>query len=153
TGLLLGGERVDRELIDRIRAVFPQTRLWNVYGPTETTANACAALLDTRQRAVPIGAPIWNDSCYVLDDRLEPVPVSVAGELCTGGEGGARGSGGGGGLPAERSLPDPFSGRAGARMSRTGDLARWLPSGQVEFVGRRDHQVKIRGLRIEPAEA
>ncbi|MEU9132187.1 amino acid adenylation domain-containing protein [Kitasatospora sp. NPDC048540] len=149
---LLGGERVDRELVNRIRRVFPDTEVWNVYGPTETTANASTARVDRTTGATPIGGPVWNCTYYVLDERMEPVPVGVTGELHIGGTPVARGYTGRGDLTAERFVPDPFGERPGGRLYRTGDLVRRLPGGAVEFVGRRDHQVKIRGMRIEPGE-
>jgi acyl carrier protein len=101
---------------------------------------------------IPIGTPIANDEIYVLDQRLEPVPVGVAGELCIGGAGLAQGYWNQPEQTADRFIPHPFSKEPGARLYRTGDLARFLPDGNIEFMGRIDHQVKIRGFRVEPAE-
>jgi amino acid adenylation domain-containing protein len=149
--LLLGGERLDEGLLERTFAALPGIRLWNLYGPTEVTANATAALL-VPEGPVSLGAPLPHARVYLLDERLQPVPAGAAGEICVGGEGVARGYRGAPGLTAERFLPDAFAGTAGARLYRTGDLARHLPGGELEFLGRRDHQVKIRGFRVELGE-
>jgi amino acid adenylation domain-containing protein/non-ribosomal peptide synthase protein (TIGR01720 family) len=151
--VLLGGEPLPAELVRATREACPRARIWNLYGPTEATANATAARLDPGGW-VSIGRAVDNAQAYVLDADLGPVPVGVPGELYLGGDGLARGYLGRPELTAERFVPDPFGGapRGGARLYRTGDRARWLAGGEVEFLGRVDQQVKVRGFRIEPGE-
>ncbi len=149
--VLLGGEALSAELVERTRALFPGAAVWNHYGPTEATVNTTVARVDGAER-VGIGRPIANVRVYLLDRRGEPVPVGVAGELYVGGAGVARGYLGRPALTAGSFLPDPFAGEAGARMYRSGDRARWLASGELDYVGRTDDQVKVRGFRIEPGE-
>jgi amino acid adenylation domain-containing protein len=148
--LMLGGESIPDELLRRTRAVFPALRIWNLYGPTETTANAAAARLSGDR--VVIGRPAAGARLYVLDRHLQPVPTGVAGELCVGGAGVARGYLGRPGLTAERFIPDPFGAVSGARLYRTGDQVRWRSDGELEYLGRLDDQVKLRGHRIELGE-
>jgi amino acid adenylation domain-containing protein len=153
--LILGGERLGWELVDSVRSLSP-CRILNHYGPTETTVGSCTMLVGHdpgpyAPATVPIGAPIANTRCYVLDDRLRPVPLGLEGRLFIGGAGVARGYIGPSDLSAERFIADPFAGGA-ARMYDTGDLACRLPDGTLEFRGRADDQVKVRGFRVEPSE-
>jgi amino acid adenylation domain-containing protein len=144
--LLTGGDRLRR----RPAAGLP-FEVINHYGPTEGTVVATAGLVTPDGERPPgIGSAIANTRVYLLDRRLQPVPVGVPGELCLAGEGLARGYRRRPGLTAERFVPDPLG--DGRRLYRTGDLARRLPSGEIEFLGRFDHQVKIRGVRIETGE-
>ncbi|MCT9930235.1 amino acid adenylation domain-containing protein [Planotetraspora sp. A-T 1434] len=144
---LTGGEALPLPLARELRA--RTGRLWNVYGPTETTIWSTIWEVPEEPAHVSIGRPIANTEIRVLDERLQPVPAGLPGELHIGGGGLARGYRGRPELTAERFVRDPES---GARLYRTGDRARWLPDGTVEFLGRMDDQVKIRGHRIEPGE-
>ena len=144
--VLLGGEPCPAPLAARWG---DGRRLWNDYGPTESTV---FVTVDERQvgQKLTIGRPIANVEAYLLDRDLRPVPLGVPGEVCLGGAGLARGYLGLPDLTAERFVPHPFA--EASRLYRTGDLARRLPSGQLDYLGRIDHQVKIRGFRIEPGE-
>jgi amino acid adenylation domain-containing protein len=153
--LLTGGDVLPVAHARRVLAELPETRLINGYGPTENTCfTSCytvraAAELDP---SVPVGRPIAHTWVAVLDRYQMPVPPGVAGELCTGGDGLARGYLDHPDLTAERFLPDPEGREAGGRLYRTGDLVRWRRSGDLEFLGRIDAQVKVRGFRVEPGE-
>ena len=137
---------------DIVRRWAKGRRFLNAYGPTETTVCATIAEVVDDSRRPPIGTPIANAQVYVLDRGQQPVPVGVIGEIYVGGAGVARGYMNRAELTAERFIPDDFSREPGARLYKTGDLARYLSDGNIEYVGRLDHQVKIRGYRIELAE-
>jgi amino acid adenylation domain-containing protein len=147
---LCGGEAMPAGLADEL--LGRGVELWNMYGPTETTIWSTVSRVAERGATPTIGRPIANTSLYILDSRLEPVPVGVVGELHIGGDGLARGYRGRPDLTAERFIVHPFDGATGARVYRTGDLARYRPNGDVDFLGRVDHQVKVRGYRIELGE-
>jgi amino acid adenylation domain-containing protein len=151
TTLFVGGEPLSRDLVERSLAVLPDLRIWNLYGPTEATANASAGRVGS-EGEVTIGRPVANTRIYIVDAHMRRVPVGVPGELCIGGLGVARGYLGRPDQTAERFVPDPFSREPGARMYRSGDLARYLTDGSIEYLGRTDDQVKLRGYRIEPGE-
>jgi amino acid adenylation domain-containing protein len=149
--LFFGGEPLSKELVARSWSALPHLQIWNIYGPTEATANASAARIFSGDE-VTIGRPIANAQIYILNSFLHPVPIGVQGELYIGGAGVARGYLNRPELTAEKFIPDPFSAVSGARMYKTGDLARYRPDGNIEFLGRADHQAKIRGFRIELGE-
>jgi amino acid adenylation domain-containing protein len=148
--ILCGGEALPRELAD---ALLPRcVALWNLYGPTETTVWSTVYRVEVGSGAIPIGRPIANTRLYILDPAMQPVPVGVAGELHIAGVQVARGYLNRPDLTAERFVPDPYSDDPAARMYKTGDLARYLPDGNIEYLGRLDNQVKLRGFRIELGE-
>ncbi len=153
--LITGGEVLSPVHAARVRERFPRIRLINAYGPTEnttlTTTHQLSAPL-APGRSAPIGRPIANTTVYVLDPLLQPVPVGIPGELFTGGDGLATGYLRRPDLDAERFLPNPLGDRPDDRLYRTGDLVRWLPDGTLEFLGRVDRQIKLRGFRLELGE-
>jgi amino acid adenylation domain-containing protein len=150
--VLCSGEALPGSLVRRFHAQLPTVELHNLYGPTEAAVDVSAWHCVTAPDNTPIGKPIANTTLYVLDSQGQPVPQGVAGELFIGGVQVARGYLNRIELTAERFLDDPFSTRPGARLYRTGDLARHLADGNIEYLGRNDDQVKLRGLRIELGE-
>ncbi|HET7228484.1 MAG TPA: amino acid adenylation domain-containing protein [Longimicrobium sp.] len=149
--LLIGAEAFPPDLAARLHAALPG-RLVNLYGPTEATVWSTTHEVGEPGTAVPIGRPIANTRVYVLSPALHAQPVGVPGELCIGGAGVARGYLRRAGMTAERFIPDPFGSVPGSRLYRTGDRARWRADGTLEYRGRLDQQVKVRGIRIEPGE-
>ncbi|NPC81124.1 amino acid adenylation domain-containing protein, partial [Pyxidicoccus fallax] len=147
----LAGEALPRPLVEALYATGTVRDVFNLYGPTEDTTYSTWARVPPDAEPT-IGRPLSDTAVYLLDSRLQPVPLGVAGELYLSGEGLARGYLGRPDLTAERFLPNPFSTTPGARMYRTGDLARYLPDGRIAYVGRADFQVKVRGFRIELGE-
>lgn len=154
--LLLTGEALPPELTRAWFKHYPQIPLLNAYGPTECSDDVATAVLreplPLATIHTPIGGPVANIRLYVLTPLLEPVPVGVVGELYVGGRGVGRGYWNNVVRTAEAFLPDPFSAQVGARLYKTGDKVRWLPNGQVEYLGRLDSQIKLRGYRIELGE-
>jgi acyl-CoA synthetase (AMP-forming)/AMP-acid ligase II len=153
--LLVGGDVVDARVVKRVLERSRPQHLIHAYGPTETTLFATTfEVQEVAEGAtsLPIGRPIGNTTAYILDPHGEPVPVGVTGELYIGGAGVARGYLNRPDLTAERFVADPFAAESGAQMYRTGDLARHRGDGNIEFLGRADSQVKLRGYRIELSE-
>jgi amino acid adenylation domain-containing protein len=153
--LLFGGEAADPRWVRAVLETSPPERLLHMYGPTESTTFTTwhqVKQVPEGATTVSIGRPLSNTQVYILNDRLEPVPARVPGELYIGGDGLARDYLNRPELTAERFVPHPFSATPGARLYRTGDLVRYLPDGNIEFIGRVDHQVKVRGFRVELGE-
>jgi len=155
--LILGGETTTWDLIDRVRQIAPECQILNHYGPTEATIGVTTFEVEKtakdrkyKSATVPIGRAIANTQIYLLDSQNQPVPIGVSGELHIDGTSLARGYLNQPELTAEKFIPNPFV--EGGRIYKTGDKARYLPDGNIEFLGRTDNQVKIRGFRIEPGE-
>ncbi|WP_373493782.1 amino acid adenylation domain-containing protein, partial [Aquiflexum sp.] len=146
--MLVGGEALKEDTKNTLSSLGT---LWNLYGPTETTIWSTLNKMDS-SRKVNIGKPIANTSIYILGSGDQPNPIGIPGELCIGGDGVGRGYLNRPELTSEKFVPDPFSEKKDAKMYRTGDLAKWLPDGNIEYLGRIDDQVKIRGHRIELGE-
>ena len=150
--LLLGGEAASRRVLEDIRQLSAGVTIWNHYGPTETTVGCVTQQIHRETGVITIGTPLSNNTVYILDQRLRPVSIGVAGELYVGGAQVARGYVNRPDLTAESFVPDPFCESSGGRLYRTGDLARYLTDGRIELLSRVDHQIKVRGYRIEPEE-
>ncbi|MEE4150887.1 amino acid adenylation domain-containing protein [Pseudomonas viridiflava] len=149
----VAGEALKRSLVESLFEKTDVQRLCNLYGPSETTTYSSWVAMDRQDGfAAHIGKPVGNTQFYLLDEQQQPVPLGIAGEIYIGGAGVARGYLNRDDLTAERFLKDPFSQQPAARMYRTGDLGRYLPDGNIEYLGRNDDQVKIRGFRIELGE-
>ena len=152
---IIGGEALSAKIVSFWHAIAPETKLINEYGPTETVVGCCVYEVSAHTSlsgSIPIGRPIANTQLYILDRYLQPVPIGVGGELHIGGAGLARGYLNRWELTAEKFIPNPYSDEPGARLYKTGDRARYLPDGNIEYLGRIDNQVKIRGYRIELGE-
>ncbi len=151
--VISSGEELPKKTVERFFTHKPGVQLHNLYGPTEAAVDVTFYACENHEpAAIPIGRPIANTQIYLLDSFGLPVPAGVTGELHIGGVGLARGYLNRPELTAEKFVPDPFTSKAGARLYRTGDLARWREDGNIEFLGRSDFQVKIRGHRIELGE-
>jgi acyl-CoA synthetase (AMP-forming)/AMP-acid ligase II len=148
--LVVGGEALTPDLAGTLKSLNPN--VFNVYGPTETTVWSVGCRLEPDEPEPLIGRPLANTQTYVLDSRGRLVGPGIPGELCVGGAGVTRGYLNRGELTADRFVPDPFGGQAGARLYRTGDRASWTADGRLRFLGRTDNQVKVRGFRIELGE-
>lgn len=151
--LIVGGEALQGETLEFWKQNAPATRIVNEYGPTETVVGCCVhdiAAADVEPGPVSIGHSISNMEVYLLNEQLQPVPIGITGEIFIGGVGLGRGYLNRPEMTAERFIPSPFN--SGERLYRTGDLGRYLPDGGIQFIGRRDHQVKLRGYRIELGE-
>lgn len=152
--VIMAGEVCPKEVFEKHKEMLPQTNFYNEYGPTEATVWSTVwkgGPLGWKTQ-LPIGRPVANTRTYILDAFGLPVPIGVAGELYVGGDNLVRCYGGDAAKTASSFIPNAFSGQAGQRLYRTGDMARYLPDGDIEFLNRTDYQIKVRGFRIEPAE-
>lgn len=154
TQVISGGDVLPVWLARKFQAKLPHSRFINVYGPTENSVITTSYVIEpiSDQASIPIGRPIANDAVYILDDRLQPVPIGVVGELYLAGDGVARGYLNNEALSSEKFVANPHDDVPGRKMYRTGDLARYRPDRGIDFLGRIDHQVKVRGCRIELGE-
>jgi amino acid adenylation domain-containing protein/FkbM family methyltransferase len=149
--VLCGGEAMEKTTAEQLLKISKS--VWNMYGPTETTVwSSMYQVTKAPEGIAPIGKPIANTNIYVLDDQMALAPIGIPGHLYIGGTGLSRGYVGRADLTAERFLPDPFSTTEGERLYHTGDMAKWRPDGTLDFLGRKDYQVKLRGYRIELGE-
>lgn len=149
--LLVGGEKLSPQHINKLRYTYPDIQVINGYGPTEnTTFSICYKIDDTYELSVPLGFPIANSTVYILGENMELLPIGIEGEIYLGGDGLSAGYLNQQTMTAAKFIPHPFY--PGERLYRTGDMGKWLPDGKVEFCGRKDEQIKVRGYRIEPDE-
>jgi amino acid adenylation domain-containing protein/non-ribosomal peptide synthase protein (TIGR01720 family) len=149
--VIVGGESISKELVRKTFEILPHVKMWNAYGPSETTSNSSFSSI-TETGRITIGRPVDNTQLYILDKFLQPTPIGIPGELYIGGTGLSRGYLNRPDLTAAAFIPNPFSKKPGSRMYKTGDLVLYHAGGNIEFLGRLDHQVKIRGFRIELGE-
>jgi len=148
--ILTGGDKVSATHVNKIRSTYPQINVIQAYGPTENTTFSTTFLVDDFYDKIPIGKPLTNRQVYILDERMNPMPIGVDGEICVGGLGTAKGYLNQPDLTDEKFIDNPFI--ENKKIYKTGDFGRWLPNGTIQFVGRKDDQVKIRGYRIELGE-
>lgn len=148
---LLGGEALDRKTW-QVLASSPHITFFNIYGPTECTVDTTYCRVSSSSPRPSIGRPLANTRVHILDRQMQTVPIGVPGQMYIGGMGLARGYAGQPDLTSEKFIPDPFGAEQGSRVYKTGDLARYMPDGNIEFLGRVDDQLKIRGFTIEPGE-
>ena len=152
--ILVGGEKLSEQHINKLRQAYPFLKIINGYGPTENTTFSLTHDIDgiKENSSIPIGRPLTNRTAYILNEKQELLPVGITGEICVGGDGLSRGYLNHGLLTEEKFIKNPFNNENDSRLYRTGDLGRWLADGTIEFLGRVDDQVKIRGYRIELGE-